>query len=110
MKNLQQIKSNNLFHRTVNGVLIGRHRVYAGYHRLDHLEIFVHELNDRSRAVRGAGRGGHNHVLLGSVTRVIGSEDEHRRVDRRRGDNNSLRAAVDVQLQKLHAYVMRNCH
>lgn len=76
--------------------------MYAGYHCLENLEIVVHDFNDRSRAVGGAGRGGHDHVLLRIVTRVIGSEHEHRCVDRRRGDNDFFRAAIDVQLQITH--------
>jgi len=72
--------------------------VYASYHRFENLEVIVHDLNYRSRAIRSAGRSGHNPVFLGIVTRMINSENEHRCIDGWCGDDDSFCAAVDVHL------------
>jgi len=81
-KKIDRFELNHPLRRTIQGILHCRYRVYASYHRFENLEVIVHDLNYRSRAIRSAGRSGHNPVFLGIVARMIDSENEHRCIDR----------------------------
>jgi len=72
--------------------------VHGCHEALDDLEVVVDHLGERCQAVGGA-RGIGDDLVARIVSIQVHTDDEHRRVSRRGGDDDFLGAAFQVSLQ-----------
>ena len=88
----------NLAGRSINGLLGSGSSVDSSHETFNNFEVVVDDLGERSQAV-GRARGVRNDLVLGIVGIEIDTDDEHRCVSRRRGDNDLLSATFQVKLR-----------
>lgn len=85
--------------RSVDGFLGGRDGVHRSHEAFDDLEVVVNYLGERRQAVGGAGGVG-DYFAAGIVSFQVHTDDEHRRIGRRSGDDDFLGTAFQVSLRR----------
>ena len=90
-----------LLGRTVNGLLGAGGGVNSGHQAVNNAELVVDNLGQRSQAVGGAGGVG-NDVHVRGVLVLVNTHNEHGSVLGRSGNNNLLRAGLQVGFRLLH--------